>query len=376
MRVVFFLGAGFSKPAGFPLMREFRSFAQNLPGYEEEKRCLWGAIQYTQRACAYIQGDIYNIEDIMSALSLTHAIDRKRILIFEGKPVKAEDAAEHLATLVWRTYLRIHDAHALHRTYAKLFRAVRLFRRDPVNRLDIVTTNYDMLPEILLSATGDGPAAPAGPEMRIADASDGTNGSIYAGPGEQILHKLHGSVNWFRRRGKAPEVYYDDRVGKQIDVGVPAQPCPVSWCAEHGEKLPEKFRPLIAPPSFLKTYKPGVIQTAWNGAEEAIRKANRLIFIGYSFPPSDTIMRFFLGNALAGNRPGCAITVIDRNTKAVMNSLRTILVRSITDHYVDTIEADIEEMIGKQGIFENQHEFANYLRDMTRKAGHLKPRRQ
>ena len=70
MRVVFFLGAGFSKSAGFPLMREFSMFSQNLPGYEDHISCLHDCISYAQRTRAYIHGDIYNVEYLMSVLSL------------------------------------------------------------------------------------------------------------------------------------------------------------------------------------------------------------------------------------------------------------------------------------------------------------------
>ncbi len=48
MRVVFFLGAGFSRNAGFPLMREFSMFSQNLAGYEENILCLHACIEYAQ----------------------------------------------------------------------------------------------------------------------------------------------------------------------------------------------------------------------------------------------------------------------------------------------------------------------------------------
>ena len=378
MRVVLFLGAGFSKPAGFPLMREFRSFAQQLEGYETEKRCLWGAVQYAQRACAHIQGDINNIEDIMSALSLTRTIDRKRRLTFEGKTIDAEHAMLHLATLVWRTYLRIHDTNRIAAVYGQLFKAVRIFRDRRNNRVDVVTTNYDMLSEILLGATGTAPAPPAGPDRRIPDARPSKDGpppkSIYSEAGEQCLHKLHGSANWFRKRSSY-EVYYDDRVTADFVVATPDADVCVPWCTKYLEALPKDHRPLIVPPSFLKAYTAGAIRDAWKRAEGAIKEASRLVFIGYSFPPSDTIMKFFLGNALAGNRPGCAITVIDRNTKGVMESLGNILVRSIAEYDVDPIEAEFQRMIGKGRVFENPHEFANYLGDMTIKSRHMGPRR-
>ena len=70
MRVVFFLGAGFSRSAGFPLMHEFSMFSQNMEGFEEHILCLHACIEYAQRTRAYIHGDIYNVEYLMSVLAL------------------------------------------------------------------------------------------------------------------------------------------------------------------------------------------------------------------------------------------------------------------------------------------------------------------
>jgi hypothetical protein len=88
MRLVLFLGAGFSKSAGFPLMREFSMFSQDLSGYEDHILCLHSCISYAQRTRAYIYGDIYNVEYLMSVLSLASIENPDLKFTFKGKKVK------------------------------------------------------------------------------------------------------------------------------------------------------------------------------------------------------------------------------------------------------------------------------------------------
>ena len=78
MRLVLFLGAGFSQSARFPLMREFSMFSQNLSGYEKNILCLHKCIEYAQRTRAFIHGDIYNVEYLMSVLSMAEIANPSR----------------------------------------------------------------------------------------------------------------------------------------------------------------------------------------------------------------------------------------------------------------------------------------------------------
>jgi hypothetical protein len=79
--------------------------------------------------------------------------------------------------------------------------------------------------------------------------------------------------------------------------------------------------PIIIPPSFLKPELARPLRSIWSGAAKALREADRLIFVGYSFPESDTEMTYFLAAALATNVGIEEICVVDPNALQIVQRL-------------------------------------------------------
>jgi len=78
----------------------------------------------------------------------------------------------------------------------------------------------------------------------------------------------------------------------------------LSWPAEapddHSFNLTEVVpNPLIIPPAFNKTIE-GHMRGVWSRALEVLRGARNVIFVGYSFPETDTYVRYFLKAGLGG----------------------------------------------------------------------------
>jgi hypothetical protein len=313
MRVVLFLGAGFYRSEGFPLMREFSMFSQGLTGYEEHILCLHACIEYAQRTCAYIHGDIYNVEYLMSVLSLA-AITNPNLEFTVGKKnLKVSIAIEKLKQLVWRIYSKINiEYHHLEDIYTHFIRSLNIFSKDRSNIIDIITTNYDLLPEMIMTAIGHKPTMPEEfvsiypLDYVFIDKKSVIQEppyKIYDKTGKKNLHKLHGSVNWFvKKRTKGTQVACYDQASLR---GSRPRLKYIPLATGKNVTIPNGYVPVIVPPSMIKEYDIPVIKKAWQDASSAIAEADKIIFIGYSFPPSDTIMKFFLGTSLANNRSGC-----------------------------------------------------------------------
>ncbi len=369
MRVVLFLGAGFSKSAGFPLMREFSMFSQNLAGYEEHILCLHACIEYAQRTRAYIHGDIYNVEYLMSVLSLAAITNPDLEFTVRKKTLKVSIALEKLKQLVWRVYSKINIEYShLENIYTHFMRSLKMFSSGRSNIIDIITTNYDLLPEMVMTTIGHQPTMPnefvsiSPPDHVFLDTKSIIQEppyKIYDKTGKKNLHKLHGSVNWFvKKRTKGTQVAcYDQAAWRESGSRLKYIPLATG----KNVTIPDGYVPVIVPPSMIKEYDIPVIKKAWQDASSAIAEADKIIFIGYSFPPSDTIMKFFLGTSLANNRSGCRITIIDKYADNVMKSLNDIFVEDLCKHHIESINCEFENFL-KGGYFANFTEFLNYLK--------------
>lgn len=119
------------------------------------------------------------------------------------------------------------------------------------------------------------------------------------------LFKLHGSVNWYYSGASSyvgETIYYSGVAawGESDDYELRS-------IAAASDKVP-----LIVPPTTEKVayFQHETIRHAWALAGEALRKASRLVCIGYSFPFTDLSIRFFLNDArAAGPTP---LTIVNK----------------------------------------------------------------
>jgi len=186
---------------------------------------------------------------------------------------------------------------------------------------------------------------------------------MYQKSDQKNLHKLHGSVNWFlKKRTKSQKVYCWDETFPRADHETLFH---TPFCVCRDAHIPDGYFPVIVPPSMIKEYKVPVILKAWQDASDAISKADKIVFIGYSFPPSDTIMKFFMGTSLANNQSGCRLIIIDKNTDKVNASLEEIFVNDLHSS-IDMITIDFMELIGSSSssIFRSDAGFAHYLNSL------------
>jgi hypothetical protein len=114
-----------------------------------------------------------------------------------------------------------------------------------------------------------------------------------------LLLKLHGSINWYPRKGERPPynlnaIHHDeDWFGSDDDV----PPATKKMIARHFE--PDPF---IIPPVLDKTALSNepVLQVIWSLAKDALYTASHIYFVGYSMPVTDLAASFLFNESLEG----------------------------------------------------------------------------
>ena len=137
-----------------------------------------------------------------------------------------------------------------------------------------------------------------------------------------LLLKLHGSVNWRSKLGSRQPYDIDDIRHYE------------SWMPHiSGLHKSEILRieqhlnsePFIVPPVLVKSslLEEPVLQFMWSLAYEELEKAERVIFVGYSFPVTDLAARFLFSETLLRDKGGPAIGVV--NLKSSKNERETLM---------------------------------------------------
>lgn len=178
---------------------------------------------------------------------------------------------------------------------------------------DVVSFNYDTLVERTVATLG-----PEGPTMAaslfptpITPANDRWKSVAVLGgtpPKRRFsLLKLHGSLNWWYSGPEAPpgDVVYGTTMHAQWGED--------GWTDEVPAAVADKVR-LIVPPTLSKDdfYANGVLRHQWRVGRAALARADRIVLMGYSLPPSDLTAALLVATA----QTGCFVEVVDSNPAA------------------------------------------------------------
>ena len=188
-------------------------------------------------------------------------------------------------------------------------------------RADVVTFNYDTLIEARYDALGStehGGSFDHGDLndlMPLAGVIDG--GGAGARPSSFRYWKLHGSIHW----------YWDPitrSADSMVQVDLPARWRGSAHATDPAELVPGR-RPIVVPPTASKTgfFDNPVIRHIWRQAFEAIRRADRVILIGYSLPVYDLLVGSLLDEAVRrrGRIPATVVDISPEPVKARLAAL-------------------------------------------------------
>ena len=296
------LGAGASKPAKTPLMKEFIDRGRDafhLDQYDETESAIikkaLGAYERLRRECTITELDVENIETILSVLDMEKTLGleaevsefRKFITLLITKstrlpaPMEASWLSEGTGQL----------------TMTKIIRAIA----ELGDTASIVTTNYDCNIEYICHCLG------------LPFTYDRAQA-----PGVEII-KLHGSTNW---------MYCDNEKCVSINETVISPlrfelvdeiPYRNGYIKPTLSLCPKCKQPLstrIIPPTWDKTIHEKQLESAWHSAAKAISNAECFVAIGHSLPESDSHLRQLIHIALKSNQLRQSVIVCGRDEVA------------------------------------------------------------
>jgi hypothetical protein len=160
------------------------------------------------------------------------------------------------------------------------------------NKSNVITFNYDTLIERAI------PKALKGADIEMPDVYPVSFPNImsrratlpegFSKP-SFLLFKLHGSVNWYYSGASSfyGEVLYRGAVAKWGES--------FDWENQSKSEASDKV-PLIVPPTTEKAtyFQHETLRQIWLKASAALDAATRIYCVGYSLPPTDLGVRFFL----------------------------------------------------------------------------------
>jgi NAD-dependent SIR2 family protein deacetylase len=176
--------------------------------------------------------------------------------------------------------------------------------RDGQN-FSIITTNWDILVDNAVRRFKDDPSAEGPPGLSYGpldfQGPKRSPGARAAQASFRVL-KLHGSLNWWF----CPEDGYVDT--SQTEKGhLPfyergeGPRCPSTGAPDHSSGPMEPF---LVPPSAQKFDSSGpeeAMRTLWEAARLELHHAQRISFVGYSFPDLDVQFKMLVNQALKQN---------------------------------------------------------------------------
>ena len=343
-RNVYILGAGFSQPAGAPLINDFldrsRSFLDEPLGHfgefnRAQREPFEAVFKYKNamaRAREKVLIDLDNIEELFGLVEISLRLDPAQ------QPIRDSTALMISRTLEWATQdasirSRVQIApcpddggwfrnqgfspdsiqsnntaavHSIHMDIYTYFAALvvgllddpkqRRFRSD-----SIITFNYDLVLDYALHQVG------VIPDYHLPTPVEDPD---WKPPRPTYpLFKLHGSSNW----GVCSKCH-------GLCIGQNSRPpnepiwYPLQRCVGCQK---QSYMPLLVPPSWDKTGHRDILAPVWDKAVKELKSAKRICVIGYSMPKSDSFFKYLLALALAENDRLTNLIVVDKGQEVL-----------------------------------------------------------
>lgn len=272
-KTVVITGAGFSKAAGGPLLRELLS-DDAIDRSRGDVDTLYALARHVLARANSVAP--YTVEDLFTDV-WKEAATGGTIWLDGGDEYRAEDVWRevviHLSSVCGA--IRLREAGPLWNTYLDFFEAVEVKSR----HLTYVTFNYDMLLEQCLD--GADTTFNYGPLSYFEFFDANRKRRLRRRGADVSVLKLHGSANW----GFCPGCdKSDDTEGLLIGFEGAYVPTRRRTCPYCDERPLESgiIAPILGKASEARKF-PGL----WSEARKSLRTAERVLVIGYSLPPGD-----------------------------------------------------------------------------------------
>lgn len=272
LNTAFLLGAGFSCPAGVPIMRDLAAeFAQILQGAERD------TYLGMKESIPEIEDDFELLMECAHDLSEVpvYLVDRLARRCFGEEFHDLVDLAMGAARLEERLKGYLRERCVIQNDRSEYLYPLMQWLKKTGYRLDIFTLNYDLLVEGLC-------------EEFFLPYTDGFwpdwQPALFGDPQFQIdLYKLHGSFIW-----------YQSPLGERMKLSVPAGPRAVEYLAEDG---------MVSMMVYPRRRKSEPFSDLWRRFRERLLTLDRLVVIGYSFRDEELLRS--VKDGLRKNRKLC-----------------------------------------------------------------------
>lgn len=354
-RVALILGAGFSAEACQPIMSKFGEFSiKQLYGIKPFD----GIIKQQNKNAYYLlkeYGEVYeafknyclrnskfgmfnanNMEDLFAFAEMLKVCGEKKLLLeiddIESqkrvkKKVCIDDILHAIYIWLWQIFRRVPLNNPKKWNITKesenaYYSFVQTLYEYGFKNIDIITTNYDILVEFLCNCNGhkvNYPIIDYKGERTICNDDKPSKGNFLVGADERLspntlnLYKLHGSVNYFlpivNNKSKLRLI---TETGGEVGKSFVKDLFPSISAIDAIYELYEDRHliPSIVQPSFTKINRSSWLESTWKYSAEALYGADKWIFIGYSFPPSDGHIRSLFNMALVNKNNYPEIIVV------------------------------------------------------------------
>lgn len=315
--LVIISGAGFSKPFGLPLTNELKKLvSEPCKKPESHFHAHEQYILQTYPLKEYLAASS-SIPDFEYLLTLWAGYRHQLQYVDRRFADKHEVAYRRFLEHVCFHLVRLCDEIPNCKERLDRFDQLADWLRRVNERYDVrlLTFNYDVVWERLCEK--------AGLIFRYTDRLD---------PSNILIRKLHGSVNWFELRetqqsmpNREPMEVIHQSSGKHV--------CTYSdtkWPFFPSDKQP--VPPVLIPPMAGKKYG-HIYESIWSFANADISIADKLLIVGYSFPPLDVFAEKLLARTLSDR--GKAVKYVLRKG-ANLDRVRSLLQR-------ERITANFEE---------------------------------
>jgi SIR2-like domain len=303
---VYVLGAGFSKNAGLPVLKDFlNEMRSSVNWLKREKRPELAATRdvllfrkSAASAALRINMNVENIEDLFS-LAAASGEESEANNISNAIAATIEYCHQHAVspapisvnvtsnTSVPPSWKKTKEGdETKHRFTAELydlyagFLSGQLCDDEQYMHNTVITFNYDTQLEGSLLNIG----VPIDYGFGKSNVAYDESWNKAQGNNEKLtVLKIHGSVNWFQNDRELGDltVYrsYNDGYSKDANP---------------------YYRVIIVPPTWRKDFS-GPLSDVWRSAIQALRSATRIIFLGFSFPDTDSHIKYLLAAGLQEN---------------------------------------------------------------------------
>jgi len=346
--IVLFLGAGFSHDAGLPAMSEFgHASQQDYDGLSKPRQPREAAPMLIEAADVFMRFQQFckasptlrdsDVENLETVFCIAEAMQESGIenVSLNGQVYSSMVLINEIQVWLWKVYQQCPLLNKERRnetnpeTYRRFFNVLK--EANAGCNLTVITTNYDLIYEYLSWKNGIEFLYPLDNAKTL---NAGNDCKPYFCLGERdhlcktVICKLHGSVNYFYDSSEDNKDFLfvsNDLFLKEPICGItfkdkrPAIFAVNAICNIH-KKYGRGFMPATIPPTYAKLTQQSWLRTIWHEALDALSKAKKIIFIGYSMPDSDGFMQALMHSALAirASRPNFVppqVFVIDKSQK-------------------------------------------------------------